>query len=119
MAIDGVYVRDEEGELQFYPLPKPTAEDVMQVAMWTHERLLKVLEDRRITSLVVCGEGGKVEGVLHVQGHNAVQPQRPVVGALGVRLDNRNRGVRRGHHGFVPQRNLARSFRGPNVMETV
>ncbi len=27
---------------------------------------LKVLEDRRITSLVVCGEGGAVEGVLHV-----------------------------------------------------
>ncbi len=27
---------------------------------------LKLLEDRRITSLVACGEGGRVEGVLHV-----------------------------------------------------
>jgi len=43
LALDGVYVRDEQGELQFHPLPEPTGEEVAQVAAWTHEALLRVL----------------------------------------------------------------------------
>jgi hypothetical protein len=39
-----VYVRDEEGELQFRALGEPTTEDVAQVATWTHASLLRVLK---------------------------------------------------------------------------
>jgi hypothetical protein len=41
---DDVYVRDEEGELQFRELGEPTPEDVAQVAAWTHAGLVRVLQ---------------------------------------------------------------------------
>ncbi len=44
LALDGVYVRDDEGSLQFCVLSKPSTEDVAQVATWTHVSLLRVLE---------------------------------------------------------------------------
>ncbi|MCP4240350.1 MAG: hypothetical protein GY772_07275, partial [bacterium] len=44
LALDGVYVRDEERRLQFCMLSEPSAEDVAQVAAWTHASLLRVLE---------------------------------------------------------------------------
>ncbi|MCP5041160.1 MAG: hypothetical protein GY944_09015 [bacterium] len=44
LALDGVYVRDEERRLQFCMLSEPRAEDVAQVAAWTHASLLRVLE---------------------------------------------------------------------------
>ena len=44
LALDGVYVRDEEGELQFREFGEPTTEDVAQVASWTHASLLRVLK---------------------------------------------------------------------------
>ncbi|MFT5358267.1 MAG: hypothetical protein ACI9KE_005505 [Polyangiales bacterium] len=44
LALDGVYVRDEEGELQFRALGAPMTEDVGQVAAWTHASLLQVLK---------------------------------------------------------------------------
>ena len=44
LALDGVYVRDEEGELGFRALGEPTTEDVAQVAAWTHASLLRVLK---------------------------------------------------------------------------
>jgi Transposase zinc-binding domain/Putative transposase len=44
LALDGVYVRDESGALQFHRLADPTHEDVVQVATWTHQRLARVLE---------------------------------------------------------------------------
>ena len=44
LALDGVYVRDESGALQFHRLPDPTPEEVVQVATWVHERLARVLE---------------------------------------------------------------------------
>jgi hypothetical protein len=43
MALDGVYVRGEDGELQFHRLAEPTGAEVAQVAAWTHEKLLEVL----------------------------------------------------------------------------
>jgi len=44
LALDGVYVRSEGGELGFHPLGEPTREEVEQVAAWTHSKLLEVLE---------------------------------------------------------------------------
>lgn len=44
LALDGVYVRDEEGSLQFFVLSAPSTEDVAQVAAWTHAAMLRVLE---------------------------------------------------------------------------
>jgi hypothetical protein len=44
LALDGVYVRDEHGELRFHDLGEPSADDVQEVAAWTHARLIRVLE---------------------------------------------------------------------------
>ncbi len=44
LALDGVYVRDDEGILQFCMLSTPSTQDVAQVATWTHASLLRVLE---------------------------------------------------------------------------
>ncbi len=43
IALDGAYVRDAEGELLFHALPEPSAEEVAQVARWTHAGLVRVL----------------------------------------------------------------------------
>jgi hypothetical protein len=44
LALDGVYVRDEDGELQFHDLAEPSAADVRELAAWTHAALLRALE---------------------------------------------------------------------------
>ena len=44
LALDGVYVRDDDGQLQFCALSAPSTDDVAQVAAWTHAALLRVLE---------------------------------------------------------------------------
>ncbi len=44
LALDGVYVEDEAGELHFHALGDPTPEDIAQVAAWTHARIERVLE---------------------------------------------------------------------------
>ena len=44
LALDGVYVRDEHGELTFHALSTPTAEEVAQVAAWTHAGIVRALE---------------------------------------------------------------------------
>jgi hypothetical protein len=44
LALDGVYVRDEEGELRFRELGAPRTEDAAQVETWTHASLLRVLK---------------------------------------------------------------------------
>jgi hypothetical protein len=44
LALDGVYVKDEAGELHFHDLGDPTPEEIAQVATWTHARLVQVLE---------------------------------------------------------------------------
>jgi len=43
LCLDGVYVRDKHGVLQFHPHGEPTAEEVAQVAAWTHAGLVRVL----------------------------------------------------------------------------
>lgn len=43
IALDGAYVRDAEGTLTFHALPEPSAEEVAQVAEWTHAALVRVL----------------------------------------------------------------------------
>ncbi|WP_181197928.1 transposase, partial [Enhygromyxa salina] len=43
LVLDGVYVRDDEGELRFHSLGAPTHEEVTEVARWTHARLSGVL----------------------------------------------------------------------------
>lgn len=52
VALDGVYVRDAQGQLVFRALPEPSADEVAQVAEWTHAALLRVLE----------GHGRSLEG---------------------------------------------------------
>ena len=44
LALDGVYVCNEEGELVFHPLPEPTVADVTDVATRTVARIERVLE---------------------------------------------------------------------------
>lgn len=44
IALDGVYVRDEQGELVFHPLPAPSAEEIALVAGRTHAGIAAVLE---------------------------------------------------------------------------
>jgi hypothetical protein len=43
LVLDGVYVRDPEGQLHFHALSRPTPEEVAQVARWTHEAIARVL----------------------------------------------------------------------------
>jgi hypothetical protein len=44
LALDGVYVRDDAGVLQFHALSTPTPEHVARVARWTYEGLARVCE---------------------------------------------------------------------------
>lgn len=44
LALDGVYVRGEDGELEFHPLGEPSHDEVAEVAAWTHAKLLEVLD---------------------------------------------------------------------------
>ena len=64
LALDGVYVRDEEGELQFRELGEPTPEEVAQVAVWTHASLVRVLKRY----------GRSLEGVSDVDSFATDQP---------------------------------------------
>jgi hypothetical protein len=64
LALDGVYARDEEGELEFRELSEPTTEDVAQVAAWTHASLLRVLKRH----------GRSLEGVGDVDSFTSDQP---------------------------------------------
>jgi hypothetical protein len=43
VALDGVYVRNNEGVLHFHALDPPTREDIAQVAVWTYEKLVRAL----------------------------------------------------------------------------
>lgn len=43
LALDGVYLRDEQGALAFHPLPTPSAEGVAELALETHARIVRVL----------------------------------------------------------------------------
>jgi len=44
LALDGVYVRGEDGALAFHALGAPSGEHVAQVAAWTHAAIVRVLE---------------------------------------------------------------------------
>jgi len=44
LAADGAWVPGEDGDLHFRALPEPTAQEVAQLAAWTHARLIAVLE---------------------------------------------------------------------------
>lgn len=44
LALDGVYVRDVDGTLRFHELGAPSNEEVLDVARFTYERLVRVLE---------------------------------------------------------------------------
>jgi hypothetical protein len=46
LALDGVYVRGDDGELVFHALPPPTAAEVAGVARRTAERARRMLEAR-------------------------------------------------------------------------
>ena len=43
LALDGAYVRGEDGARQFHVLPAPSAEEVADVARRTAERVRKLL----------------------------------------------------------------------------
>jgi hypothetical protein len=44
LALDGVYVSGDQGELAFHPLPAPSADEVAEVAARTHAGIVRVLE---------------------------------------------------------------------------
>ena len=67
LVLDGVYVRGEDGELEFHPLGEPSGEEVAQVAAWTHAKLLEVLERN----------GRSLEGVEDAP--NALREEPPVL----------------------------------------
>jgi len=46
LALDGVYVRGDDGELACHPLPAPSAEQVADVARRTAQRVGQLLEKR-------------------------------------------------------------------------
>lgn len=46
LALDGVYVRGDDGQLDFHPLPAPSAEEVADVARRTAQRVGQLLEQR-------------------------------------------------------------------------
>jgi hypothetical protein len=46
LVLDGVYVRGPAGPLHFHALPRPTLEQVAEVARWTHEAIARVLARR-------------------------------------------------------------------------
>jgi hypothetical protein len=46
LALDGVYVRDDQGALSFHPLAAPSAAEVAEVARRTAERVRRLLEQR-------------------------------------------------------------------------
>ena len=49
LALDGVYVRDAEGRLSFHVLPRPTPEEVAEVARWTYEGITRARPARSLT----------------------------------------------------------------------
>jgi len=46
LALDGVYIRGDDGELHFHPLPAPSAEEVANVARRTAARVRRLLSER-------------------------------------------------------------------------
>src|SRR5690606_18284967 len=48
LALDGVYVRGDDGELHFHPLPAPSAQEVAQAARRTAERVRRLLSERTV-----------------------------------------------------------------------
>ena len=46
LALDGVYLQGEDGQLSFEPLPAPTADEVASVARRTAKRVRRILEER-------------------------------------------------------------------------
>jgi hypothetical protein len=46
LVLDGVYVRGPAGPLHFHALPRPTLEQVAEVARWTPEAIARVLAQR-------------------------------------------------------------------------
>jgi hypothetical protein len=46
LSLDGVYVRNDDGELTFHPLPPPSAAEVAEVAQATARRAVRLLELR-------------------------------------------------------------------------
>lgn len=42
-AVVWLYAREDDGELRFRPLPKPSPEQVAQIARWTYEGICRVL----------------------------------------------------------------------------
>jgi hypothetical protein len=45
LAADGAWVVGQDGALQFRALPDPSPEDLATLAIWTHARLMRVLEE--------------------------------------------------------------------------
>ncbi|PRP91106.1 hypothetical protein ENSA5_58430 [Enhygromyxa salina] len=43
VVLDGVYISEADGQLRFHALPKPTPEQVSEVARWTYEAIARVL----------------------------------------------------------------------------
>ena len=54
LALDGAYMPDSEGRLEFASLPKPTQSQVADVATRTADRIEKLLRDRGLTAKNEC-----------------------------------------------------------------
>ena len=88
LAADGAWVRGEDGELRFLALPEPTAEEVAQLASWTHARLVQVLERHgRLSELpsdqpVLASCYGAAASDLQMLGDDPGQRTRKVFGPV-------------------------------------
>jgi hypothetical protein len=65
-----VYVRDAQGALAFHALGEPSADDVAQVAAWTHAAIVRVLERH----------GRSLEGVSDTE--DEIAHEQPVLASL-------------------------------------
>ncbi len=46
LALDGVYVKTDDGELRFLRLPRPSEDEVYEVAFCTANKVLSILEKK-------------------------------------------------------------------------
>jgi len=83
LVLDGVYVKDDNGEgVRFLRLPRPSEDDVYEVAMRTAKKVQAKLEQRgRTSDSESNGEGdGEIEPALAVCYDVAAQAPKKVIG---------------------------------------
>lgn len=75
LALDGVYVRGDDGELAFHPLPAPSAKQVADVARRTAARVRQLLEQRAVDQAEAEPTGWTVGCAASAQGLSLFGPR--------------------------------------------